>query len=77
MPTIWNENVHKQQMTRSAVPPASFPLVAPVQYSPPTVKRTMQTKVSHELMMVRRPSLSVEKDQSKTARRLQHLLREL
>lgn len=55
------------------MPAAALPVVAPVQNRPPTVKRTTQTRVSQELTMVRRPSLSVVKDHSKTASRLQQL----
>ncbi len=55
------------------VPAAALPVVAPVQYRPPTMKRITHTSVSHVLMMVRRPNLSVEKDQTMTAMRLQQL----
>lgn len=56
-----------------AVPPAALPVVAPVQYRLPTIKRTTQMNVWHELMIVRRPNLSVDKHQIITARRLQQL----
>jgi hypothetical protein len=59
----------------NAVPAAAFPVVAPVQYRPPTTKRITHTSVWHVLMMVRRPSLSVDSDQRITARRLQQLQR--
>jgi hypothetical protein len=72
-------NVEGIRLTR-AVPAATFAsapvFVAPVQYRPPTIKRITTTLVWHVLIMVRRPSLSVEKDQRATARRLQQLQEE-
>lgn len=56
-----------------AVPAAAEPVVAPVQYRPPTAHKIMQTKVCATVMMVRRPSLSVDNDQSRTARRFTQL----
>ena len=58
-----------------AVPAAELPVVAPVQYRPPTRKRITTTDVSHVVIMVRRPSLSAVRDQSKTASRLQQLIK--
>lgn len=59
------------------MPAAALPVVAPVQNRAPTMKRTTQTRVSQELTMVRRPRLSVVRDHSKTARRLQQLKRKM
>lgn len=55
------------------MPAAVFPVDAPVQYRPPTIKRIKHTSVWHVLRIIRRPNLSVDNDQSITARRLTQL----
>jgi hypothetical protein len=56
-----------------AVPAEEFPVVAPVQNRPPTIKRMTHTNVMHELKIRRRPSLSVDSDHNRTASKLQQL----
>mgnify|MGYP006876468224 CR=1 FL=1 len=88
MAMTWKEKDQRQEMASwplaeeylsqrwtltRAVPAATFPVVAPDQFSPPTVNKTTQRKVCRGRRIVLRPNLSVVMAQSNTAKRLTQL----
>lgn len=76
MSTTEAKDTKRQCGLTRIVPVVALPLFIPAQYKLPTTKRTTQVKVMDELMIIRRPNLSMVKSQRMIPKRLTQLEKE-